>query len=139
MRQKFFIVLISTYSLLSSNVYGNAKPARNYDTEIELSQKTTAAWICAYIAPDEKEAERLFTVGLEAGRKFGDFAFKNEDEFSKHVRPKTSMFWHYTYGGPSIDFILGSLSIHIYNYVVKEKMMDNKSKFFMDQNCKLIK
>lgn len=110
-------------------------------TMLELSQKATGAFICSFFTgKDEKERERLFMVGLETGREF----LKMTDKTPQHTPSRSlSSFWASASGGPTHDFVMGSLWTGVSNYVFeKYPYKDREAKhaiYYAEGNCRLVK
>jgi hypothetical protein len=114
------------------------------ESNIELQKKnaflTLSAFECAVVSPNEKETERLFTLGLKVGRDFIQFAQANTDLYLKTIKPQVPMLWNWI-AGPSPDFILGQIYADREHDVYKEFSLDNelwkikKQNMYNAKNC----
>ena len=75
----------------------------NVDEYVRKSYLVISAFDCAIVAPNVKEAERLFTIDLESGREFIEFARGKADVIAKAPWQLALL------SGPTTDFILGQL------------------------------
>ena len=93
-------------------------PPAMADTELEdqinNSYLALSAFECSDLAPDDEEAERLFLLGLNAGRQFLAYRGLNWDTYIDLIAPKVSDLWNLT-SGPSDDFILGQIYLQVFN------------------------
>lgn len=111
--------------------------------QIKNSFLTLSAFECSAIAPNDKEAERLFMLGLNAGRDFIAFAQTHSDRYAKDLHPHVAILWNMI-SGPSPDFILGQIYADRVNEVYKEHSSDKAlwkiktEKMYRDKNCALL-
>ena len=87
------------------------------DTELEdqinNSYLALSAFECSELALDVEEAERLFLLGLNAGRQFLAYRGLNRDTYIDLIAPKVSDLWNLY--GPTDDFILGQIYLQVFN------------------------
>lgn len=92
-------------------------PPAMADTELEdqinNSYLALSAFECSDLAPDDEEAERLFLLGLNAGRQFLAYRGLNRDTYIDLIAPKVSDLWNLY--GPTDDFILGQIYSEVSN------------------------
>ncbi len=129
--------------LLAIFPYGLAYAGPSLDQQIKNSYLTLSAFECSAVSPDEKEAERLFLVGLNSGREFIAYANAHKKNYLKDLKPKVAILWNMT-GGPSPDFILGQIYADRVEEVYKEFTTDKelwklkKSNMYHEKNCALL-
>lgn len=117
----------------------------NKEIQIKNSFLTLSAFECSAVAPNDKEAERLFMLGLTAGREFIAYAQSHSDSYAKELHPHVAILWNLT-NGPSPDFILGQLYADRVDNIYKEKdpLSDEalwkikKENIYRDKNCALL-
>ena len=121
------ILAFSSFSLAST------------DDEIgSLGDKMSDAFKCSTYASlfhDQKEQQRLFQIGLKAGREFVE-GLKSRDD------PTSEML---TLRGVSTDFVVGQLyesdSTHVYDEIAKLEASEAKiqaERSYREGNCSLI-
>ncbi len=115
------------------------------ETQIKNSFLTLSAFECSAIAPNDKEIERLFVLGLNAGREFIAYANSHADTYGKELHPHVAVLWNLT-SGPSPDFILGQIYADRVDDVYKQKdpLSDDavwkikKENMYREKNCALL-
>ena len=128
-------------ALLLSNATALADPKT--DAQIKDSFLTLSAFECAVVSPNDKETERLFILGLNAGREFIAYAQSHKDSYLKDLRPKVAILWNMT-SGPSPDFILGQIYANRADEIYKEYSPDEglwkmkKQNMYHSKNCALL-
>lgn len=126
--------------VLWSTSLGNAESTT--EPYIKKSFLTLSAFECAVVAPNEKEAERLFALGLKAGREFIAFVQSSSEQDQKTIKSKVAMLWYQ--GGPTPDFILGQIYADRQREIYKEFVMHDqlwklkKDNMYRAKNCSLI-
>lgn len=128
-----FILLPNTIAYAESNV----------DKQIKNAFLTLSAFECAVVSPNDKEAERLFTIGLNVGRDFIQFVQSNPDLYLKTIRSQVPILWSLT-SGPTQDFILGRIYAAMEDKIYKEFSPDEelwkikKQNMYQTKNCALL-
>ena len=125
-------------------------PPAMADTELEdqinNSYLALSAFECSELAPDDEEAERLFLLGLNAGRQFLAYRGLNWDTHTDLIAPKVSDLWNFLTYGPSDDFILGQIYVQVFNEMYEgvttlediELWRLTKSDRYRDKNCSFL-
>ena len=124
-------------------------PPAMADTELEdqinNSYLALGAFECSELALDVEEAERLFLLGLNAGRQFLAYRSLNWDTYIDLIAPKVADLWNLT-SGPSDDFILGKISSQVFNEMFEGvttleelELWDlTRSDRYRDKNCSFL-
>ena len=135
MRTLLFVVLVM--------VGGSAVAAEiNLETYKKKADLTLSAFECTVLAPNDSEGERLFEIGLSAGRDFISFVNANPKHY-KALMSQVAMLWQGT-SGPTPDFILGRMYAYMSNKVYDELGPDSntwkvkKEIRYRAKNCSLI-
>lgn len=114
-------------------------------TEQQLIRQSTAAvsaFACFPLAPTDKEAQRLFQIGLKNGRAFIENAKANPAAY-KNVTKEVAVLWGWV-TGPTTDFILGQVYWMVVEQATKDvagdakSAADRKSLQYASKNCSLI-
>jgi hypothetical protein len=135
MRYAFTICLLLTSAV--------AHAESSVDLHIRNSYLTLSAFECAAVATNDKEHERLFLLGLKAGRDFISYVQANPTTYAKDFHPKVAVLWNMT-SGPSPDFILGQIYVDRVDEMYKDFDLDEqlwkmrKDKKYRDKNCALL-
>ena len=114
-----------------------------FDAQVKNSFLALSAFECSIVATDPKEIERLFTLGLSAGRQFLQFAQSDRDTHGKALGEKIAVLWHLK-PGPTADFILGriydDLTREIYKDFTSDERLWNMKKeaLYRTKNCALL-
>ncbi len=115
-----------------TNTIVHAEP--DVEMQIKNAFLTLSAFECAVVSPNDKETERLFTIGLKAGRDFVQFVRSNPDLSLKTIMPKVPILWSMT-SGPTADFIIG----RIYEERMNEVMDEIYKKYPLDEELRKMK
>jgi hypothetical protein len=113
------------------------------DINVRKSQLAISAFECSIVASNDSDRERLFLIGLAAGREFLEFSLKNPAVFEKSMKSKIAILWGLT-GGPTIDFVLGQIYADRSHEIYKQFSSDKevwemtKSNSYRTKNCALI-
>jgi hypothetical protein len=113
------------------------------DKQIKNSFLTLSAFECSVISPSEIEAERLFLLGLDAGREFIAYVNANSDSYKTEIGPKVAILWALS-SGPTSDFILGQVYSDRADTVYEDFTIDDelwkikKGIMYKDKNCALL-
>jgi hypothetical protein len=119
------------------------------ETELEKQVKNSrlaiSAFQCSFVAEDKKEQERLFQLGLNAGRDFLEFIKANPSKYEvEFFNEKVPTFWFVT-DGPTTDFVLGRIYEEHKNEIYKSLPRRNmelrkikKEKLYHKKNCALL-
>jgi hypothetical protein len=139
---RIYIMAFATL-FVSSLASKDAQAQSQIDEEVRLSQLTLSAFECSVLASDKKEAQRLFDIGLGAGRAFLDGLSKLTGDEDKAVSENTAILWNMV-AGPTHDFILGQVYSDRIEEIYKYHDGDNKAwalkqeQMFRQKNCALI-
>lgn len=137
---------ITLASLAFALVFGATTSAHaqpNVDAQVRNSYLALSAFECSVVATDPKEQERLFLVGLKAGREFIDFARRNPDVYKTSLRSEVAMLWNLK-SGPSTDFTLGRIYEHRLREMYKDFSPDEKlwelrrDAMYREKNCQFV-
>lgn len=134
------IYLLAGYFMLGSTV---ALADSSIDAQVKNAFLTLSTFECAVVSPDDKETERLFMLGLKAGRDFIEFARANPEIYRTSLSPKVPFLWNMT-SGPTPDFILGQIYAGRVHEVYKEFSRDEelwkvkKQNMYHSKNCALL-
>ncbi|WP_045837033.1 hypothetical protein [Hyphomicrobium sp. 99] len=111
---------------------------------IRLSQLTLSAMECTVFAKEDAEANRLFQIAIDAGRKFLALAPTLTPEEQKAASPQIAVLWG-GLSGPSVDFVLGE-AWHAMSSAAYKKLGDDTKRWdtekvfkYADANCRLIR
>lgn len=113
------------------------------ETQVRNSYLTLSAFECAVVAIDDKERERLFMLGLKAGREFIAYAQAHPETYVTDFKPKVAIVWNMT-SGPSPDFILGQIFANRADDVYRNFSSDEelwkmkKGDMYLEMNCALL-
>ena len=125
-------------------------PPAMADTELEdqinNSYLALSAFECSELAPDDEEAERLFLLGVNAGRQFLAYRGLNWDTYIDLIAPKVSDSWNFLTYGPSDDFMLGQIYSEVTNAMFEgvttlediELWRLTRSDRYRDKNCSFL-
>jgi hypothetical protein len=129
-----FVVLISTTASSETHV----------EDAIKLSQLTLSAMLCANYTDDNKEANRLFDLGIASGKKFIQTWENMSIEERKTASPNISVLWGRVQGF-SVDFVLGQ----VWNEMTKDayrflgddtkQWQYKRSREYADRNCSILR
>jgi len=108
--------------LLASSV---ARAESAVELQIRNSFLALSAFECSAVAPNDKEHERLFLLGLKAGRDFISYVQANPKTYAEDFHPKVAVLWNMT-SGPSPDFILGQIYADRVDEMYKDYDLDEK-------------
>jgi hypothetical protein len=123
-------------------VTSTAQARADADEQLKNAFLTTSAFSCAIVSTDEMESDRLFMLGLNAGREFLHFN-KTETALYPTIASKVPMIWSLM-PGPTSDFILGRIFEHIQREIHREYSSDKevwrlkKQRMYQTQNCRLL-
>ena len=115
----------------------------NIDEQKKNSFMTLSAFECAVVSPNDKEGERLFKLGLKAGRDFLKFVQTDRNLYLKTIKSQVPMLWNLT-AGPTADFVLGQIYADRMNKIYEEFTPDDelwnltKQKMYREKNCELL-
>ena len=113
------------------------------ENQIKNSFLTLSAFECSVVAPNEKEADRLFKLGLNAGREYIAYAQEHSDSYANDLQPHVAILWNMI-SGPSPDFILGQIYANRVDEIYKDFSSDEvewkirKDNMYREKNCGLI-
>ena len=115
-----------------------------FDAQVKNSFLALSAFECSIVSTDPKENERLFALGLSAGRQFLQFAQSVEDAHGKVLAQKIAVLWNLK-PGPTPDFVLGRIydgfTVEIYRdyATMDQKQFDMKrDALYRTKNCALL-
>lgn len=134
------IASIIGFMLLGSTA---AQAGSEVDRQIKRSFLVPSAFECAVVSPNDKERERLFMLGLKAGRDFIRFVQDNTDLYRKNMSDHVPMLWNLI-RGPTPDFILGRVYADREREIYKEFSSDDalwnikKRNMYDAKNCALL-
>lgn len=137
------IILSSLAFALVFGATTRAHAQPNVDVQVTNSYLALSAFECSVVATDPKEQERLFFVGLKAGREFLDFSQRNPDVAKNALSPKVAMLWHLM-PGPSTDFVLGRIFQERQTEIYKDYSLDEelwklkRQNMYRQKNCALL-
>jgi len=124
---------------------GRAKAQSGVEEEIRLSQLALSAFECSILASDQKEVQRLFDIGLAAGRRFLEGLNNLTDDEDRKVAANIAVLWNFV-AGPSHDFVLGRVYEDRTNDLFKDFEGGDKKlwairqeQMFRQRNCALVR
>jgi hypothetical protein len=137
------VIYLSRWSAFTLVLASGVLEAQPVEESMKRNARlTVSAFQCAVVAPDSKERERLFNMGLKAGR---DFASRARDRGDLYERVRNDIPWLWTaVEGPSVDFIVGRIYEQLEAGIYKEYDSDKtrwdmiKGNHYRQRNCALI-
>ena len=126
---------------------------RVLERQIRNAFLTLSAFECAIVAPNGQESQRLFNIGLKAGREFHTYSQSNRDRLETAIKSKVQfpLEWYlFTRDAelpfdPGADFILGRLFAGQVQGVNSKRTGPNEEvikaqgdEIYRDKNCALI-
>lgn len=125
--------------LILGLIYTNTGSCNEREMIIDANL-TISAFRCSifnsYIG-ETKEAERLFNLGYESGKKFYNYVATHN--MSKDALEKEIPFIYFMIAGPNIDFNLGQLFSTTADLAMKIISQDSNLDFVYDEESKKIK